>query len=80
MPELPEHPTDPNRNKLKKRFGPGIWVDMNDHLHISLAELMEAHGMPNTPENLEKVRELALEMIKELQPNAQIVDRRTPLD
>ena len=71
---------DPKRNELKERIGPGLWVDQNDHLHISLTEILEHHDLPATPENMTRVREMAIEMIKDKYPNAEFVDRRTPED
>lgn len=71
---------DPKRNQLKERLGPGFWIDQNDHLHISLSEMCEAVGLPVTEENMELARQATLEMIKQKQPQAQIVDRRTPKD
>lgn len=73
-------PKDPKRNQLKKRLGPGFWIDQNDNLHISLTELLAVEGLPETPENMKKIREIAAEILKEMQPDAKQVDRYTRED
>lgn len=71
---------DPKRNKLKHRLGPGFWIDQNDNLHISITELLDEEGLPHTPENMAKMRELAREFLKKFNPQAEIVDRITKQD
>lgn len=71
---------DPKRNQLKKRLGPGFWIDQNDNLHISLTELLEKFGLPETPENLAKMKETAKKILKEMRPDAKQVDRYTRED
>ena len=73
-------PKDPKRNQLKQRLGPGFWIDQNDNLHISLTELLEAEGLPETPENMAKMREIACEILKEMSPDAKQINRYTRED
>jgi len=74
----PSHynPSDPRRNQLKKRLGPGIWVDQNDHLHISLTELLDKECLAHTEENMKKAEEIARKLLAEIQPQAEVVYRK----
>jgi hypothetical protein len=72
-----QEPKDPRRNQ---RLGPGFWVDQNDKLHISLTEILEAVDLPINPENMDLAREIAVKLLKERYPDAQVVDRKTKDD
>ena len=39
------------RNQMRRRIAPGIWEDMEGNPHISVTELLDMVGLPNTPEN-----------------------------
>lgn len=41
--------------KLVRQYGPGIWEYDTGALHVSVPEVLEAAGLPDTPENCERV-------------------------
>lgn len=43
-------------NKLKKRLMPGVWVDANNNIHVSVPEIIQQMGIEDTPENRDSVR------------------------
>lgn len=67
-----------NRNILKHRLAPGIWIDANNDPHISVAELLEFAELPDTPVNRSAVTALALKTLRENMPDAKIIQRETP--
>lgn len=69
-----------NRNKLKKRHGPGIWEDEDGALHFSIPELLDMVGLEHTEENWKKVVEMLKEQVKTNNKEAQIVYRSSPDD
>lgn len=40
------------------RLGPGLWVDRHGHLHVSIAELLEAFDLPDTPDSRAEVERI----------------------
>lgn len=69
---------DPRRNQLKTRFGPGFWQDQAGNLHVSINELLEVGNLEDTPENREQVVAMAMQVIRDTQPNAQVRYRNSP--
>jgi hypothetical protein len=51
---------------MKRRIAMGIWVDMNDAVHISVPELLQHFEMTDTPENRRVVTEVAKKAIREI--------------
>lgn len=70
----------PNRNKLRKRHAPGIWEDRDGNVHFSLPELLELFELEDTPENRRIATENIRAMIRKQNPDATIVERKTPSD
>ena len=54
------------------RLAPGFWVDRTGGLHVSVVELLEIVGLPNTPENREQVTQMAVEMMRRSFPDADL--------
>lgn len=44
-----------------KRIAPGLWIDDQDTLHISVPEILDAFGWPDNAHNREMVAEAARE-------------------
>jgi len=61
-----------------KRVGPGLYLDDGNHLHLDVPELLRLSGYADTPENCEVLTQAALQMFKQLYPNAptQVVEDR----
>lgn len=72
--------TEENRFRLKRRICPGLWIDMNDDPHWSLTEILEAEGLPDTPENRKEISDMIQGIVRSHNPNAQIQFRSTPND
>lgn len=64
-----------NTNKLKERIAPGIWIDMNDNIHWSIPELLQMVDLPDTPENREAVKQIALKVVRAQNPQATVMFR-----
>jgi hypothetical protein len=41
---------------LKERVAPGIWIDQDDALHISIPEILDHFGWPHDEENINGVK------------------------
>lgn len=66
------------RNQLKERIAPGLWIDKEDNLHVSVPEVLDELGWPHTQENKSLVNEVFEGLIRETQPEAKIVYREKP--
>lgn len=64
-----------NTNKLKQRVAPGIWIDQNNHVHLSIPELLQVVDLPNTPENREIVKQMAAKLVRKQCPEAIVLFR-----
>ena len=47
------------------RIATGIWVDASGHIHFSIPELLAMVDLPNTPENRDRVVEMAAAIVQE---------------
>ncbi len=65
---------------MKKRLGPGLWVDQNNHGHIDIPELLQFFEMPDTPENHEFVKQMLKEILERELPGAQVKFRASADD
>jgi hypothetical protein len=65
-----------NENKLKRRLGPGAWIDENDDLHFSIPELLEAFGEPDTPETRAEMQRICRQVLAENSPTSKIIYRK----
>lgn len=43
------------RNELKQRVATGFWIDKDNNGHVSIKELLDMVGLPDTPENKKQV-------------------------
>ena len=62
-----------NRLKVKETICPGIWVDTNNELHVSISDLLDEMDLEHTDENKSIVERHVAQMIKELQPGIKFV-------
>jgi hypothetical protein len=46
------------------QLAPGVYVGTTDVLHLVIPELLEANGLPATPENVERMTEQAHTLIE----------------
>lgn len=63
------------RNKLKKRLGPGAWIDQDDNLHFSVPEILNHLGVADTPENRDQLMHHMAQWVKQQVPQAEIEQR-----
>lgn len=70
----------PNRNQLKRYYGPGVWEDMDGGLHFSLPDILAHLKLPDTPENRAQFTEVLREMMAKVNPQAKIIERETEND
>lgn len=70
----------PNRNKLGKRIAPGIWEDKDGNPHFSLPELLALFKIEDTPENRKIATDNIIAMLRKANPDATIVERKSPQD
>lgn len=71
------NPNNP-RNQLRRRIAPGIWEDRAGHIHWSIPELLKMVDLPETPENMAKVRAMLEEQMKTANPGVKIIHRERP--
>jgi hypothetical protein len=70
----------PARNVLGKRIAPGIWEDKDGNPHFSLPELLALFDLEDTPRNREIAAANIREVIRQKNPAAKIVERKSPSD
>lgn len=74
------NPADLPENQMKRRIAPGFWVDANGAGHISITELLAFFDLPDTSENREQVKEMAIDLLKKNCPDSKIIYReKNPL-
>ena len=66
------------RNQMRRRIAPGIWEDMEGNPHISVTELLDMVGLPNTPENCAAAMKSLNEIVRQQNPNATLINRGKP--
>lgn len=69
-----------NRNICKEQLAPGLWVDANGQLHVSVPDLLKALELEDTPDNREMAQQTLIEAVKLHVPDAQFIYRATPQD
>jgi len=57
-----------------KRLAPGVYDDEQGGMHLDIAELLDASGYTDTPQNRETVLEAARDMARELGLPVTVVD------
>jgi len=57
-----------------ERIAPGVYVDAAGALHIDVAEMLEAHGYTDTPENRETLSQAAREYAARHWPGTPITE------
>ena len=63
---------DPKLVNVRVRdLAPGIWEDGNGSTHFNLHEILEANGIPDTPEEREENIRLLLKVIAEKFPESE---------
>lgn len=70
----------PGRNQMAKRIAPGIWEDVDGHVHFSIPELLQLVDLPDTPENQARVLAMAKDVFAKHAPQTKIHFRQTPAD
>ena len=55
-------------------YGPGVWLDTEDQLHIDPSPILRHLGWPDTEENREVVIEEAKNIFRKAMPESRIVD------
>ncbi len=61
------------RLKVKEILAPGIWVDTNGELHVSINDILNEMGWPHDEEHGTFVEREVQKMIQELQPRTKFV-------
>ena len=69
---------NPNRNEIKQILGPGLWVDMNDSLHVNIPDLLKLFDLEDTSENRRIAIENIQKMVRDNSPEAVINVRKSP--
>jgi hypothetical protein len=67
----PEEIADQRRGST--RIAPGIWVDRDGGLHVSVPELLELFGWDDTPTNRAEVEHIVAEELRRANPDATLV-------
>lgn len=67
-----------NADKLRRRIAPGILVDADDMPHFSIPELLDLVQLEDTPDNRKRVSDMLKRLIKENNPEAEIIERHHP--
>jgi len=59
-----------------KKIGPGCYANQENQLHVSIPELLEHFGWPDTEENRDRMEKLVSEVFSEIAPMTpqQVVD------
>lgn len=64
----------PDPKTVAKRYGPGVWLDKDDQLHIDPSPILRELGLPDTIENQEIVIEQAKALFRSQLPENPIID------
>lgn len=63
------------RNTLSHHLAPGIWVDMEGNIHLSITDMMKFFELEDTPENMEACAKIAADVVRKVSPTSTIVFR-----
>ncbi len=64
-------PKEPLR--CKETLAPGVWVDENNQLHVSISDILDEFDLPHTDENKAEVEKIVQEMVSKYQPGIKFV-------
>jgi hypothetical protein len=59
--------------KVKEVVAPGIWIDTNDQLHISISDLLDEFGWPHDDEHKTFLERKVQEMVRGFNPGVKFV-------
>jgi len=59
--------------KAKEIIMPGVWVDENDALHISIPDLLDSFGWPHDEEHMTEVEKVVQQVVKKQFPDVRFV-------
>ncbi len=62
-----------NRLKVKETICPGLWVDTNNELHVSITDILDHMGWPHDDEHKTFCEREIQKMIRKLQPGIKFV-------
>lgn len=65
------------RDELKRRIGPGIWIDQDDNVHWSIKEIFDLFEIEDTPENRKAAVQILEKIIQKSLPDTKSVFRET---
>ena len=64
----------PDPKTVVKWYGPGVWLDTEDQLHIDPSPILRHLGYPDTLENQEAVIEETKNLFRKAMPESIILD------
>ncbi len=59
--------------KVKKVISPGIWIDTNDQLHVSISDIIDDLGWPHDDEHRTMVERQVHQVMKEHIPGVKFI-------
>lgn len=62
-----------NKLSVKAILAPGVWVDMNDELHVSVSDLLDEFGLEHTEENKAKCEREIQAAVRKSYPDIKFV-------
>jgi hypothetical protein len=65
------------RASFRKQLAPGVWMDADDCVHVSVPDVLRHFGWPDTPENREIITQATREVMSNANPDATIVEQET---
>jgi hypothetical protein len=66
------------RNILKRYHAPGLWEDIDGNIHWSLPDVLKHIGVEDTPENRKEAMAAIQELVRNINPSAHLLFRKTP--
>jgi len=60
--------------KVEKQIGPGVWQDTDGNYRFNISEVLCHLGLNDTPENRRGAVEAAIEIVRQVNPNATVRD------
>lgn len=62
-------------DQLKRKYGPGVWEDIDGGLHFDIPAILKHLNTEDTPANREAATKLFLELLREQCPDTKIILR-----
>lgn len=59
---------------IKRVIEPGVWIDLDDALHINAREFCIGHGLEPTPQIIELVEEEFRQLARSKLPRASLIE------